>query len=64
MTNTDPMPVEYRTALAELFAECETRGLGTLHVGFTATPGHEDEAADYIAARADFLAAQRFGGGQ
>ncbi len=61
MTNTDPMPVQFRLVLAELFGEAESKGLGTLHVGFTATPGHEEEAADYIGARTAFVAERRFG---
>lgn len=59
MTNTDPMPVAYRLTLAELFAEAEGRGLGTLHIGFTAAPGREDEAADYIGSRCEFVAERR-----
>jgi hypothetical protein len=43
-----------------MFAEAEDRGLGTLNVGFTATPGREEEAADYIAPRSEFLAGRRF----
>lgn len=59
MTNTDPMPIECRLIMCELFGEAEVKGLGTLHIGFTATPGREDEAADYIDARVDFIADRR-----
>jgi hypothetical protein len=60
MTDTDPISTEYRILLAGMFAEAEDRGLGTLNVGFTATPGKEEEAADYIAPRSEFLAGRRF----
>ncbi|PSK99758.1 hypothetical protein CLV30_11761 [Haloactinopolyspora alba] len=53
-------PNSYRIALARLFAECEDRGLGTWQPTFQATPGREDEAADYIEARAEFVAEQEF----
>jgi hypothetical protein len=60
LTDTDPISTEYRVLLAEMFAEAEGRGLGTLDVGFTATPGREEEAADYIVPRREFLAWRRF----
>ncbi|MCU1660490.1 MAG: hypothetical protein QOI36_6202 [Pseudonocardiales bacterium] len=60
LTDTDPVSTEYRVLLAGMFAEAEGRGLGTLNVGFTATPGREEEAADYITPRREFLAWRRF----
>ncbi|HZZ47573.1 MAG TPA: hypothetical protein VFE65_11865 [Pseudonocardia sp.] len=60
MTAADPASTEYRILLAEMFAQAEGRGLGTLNVGFTATPGKEEEAADYIGPRSEFLAGRKF----
>lgn len=57
---TETKPVKFRLILAELFGEAESKGLGTLHVGFTATPGMENEAADYIERRTEFVAQRRF----
>jgi hypothetical protein len=60
MTDAVPVSTEYRILLAGLFAEAEVRGLGTLNVRFTAAPGKEEEAADYIGPRTEFLAGRRF----
>jgi hypothetical protein len=59
MTDTDPISTEYRLLLVGMLAQAEGRGLGTLNIGFTATPGREEEAADYITRRSEFLAGRR-----
>lgn len=61
MTTPTAPPNEYRRVLARLFAECEDRGLGTWQVSFRAHPGRENEAADYIEQRCEFVAEQEFG---
>jgi hypothetical protein len=55
-------PLSWRVLLFEIFAEAERHGLGTVDVQFNAAPGRSDEAADFIGARADFLADNRLGG--
>jgi hypothetical protein len=55
------MPFEFKLPLAKLFAECEDKGLGTWWPSFRANPGMENAAADYIGARAAFVAENEFG---
>ena len=50
------VPIEWRELLAEVFAEAERKGLGRFEPGFTATPGREDDAADFIERRCAHLA--------
>lgn len=54
-------PNSYRLVLAKLFAEAEDKGLGTWSPTFRAAPGRENEAADYLGARAEFVAEQELG---
>lgn len=55
------VPSDFKMPLAKLFAECEDKGLGTWQPVFQAKPGMEAAAADYIAARAAFVAENEFG---
>jgi hypothetical protein len=55
------VPNEFRLALAKLFAECEDKGFGIWQPTFQAHPGMENASADYIAARAEFVAETEFG---
>jgi len=47
--------LQERQLLLELFCEAEQRGLGTVVLTFTPTPGREEQAKAFIAARGDFL---------
>jgi hypothetical protein len=62
VTADEPVPLEWRTLLAEILIEAERHGLGTYQPGFTAASGREDAAAAFIGSRADHLAEIRLGG--
>lgn len=55
-------PLSWRRVLAEVFADAEAKGLGEMHIGFTAREGVQDQAADFIGARCRFLADLRLDG--
>lgn len=61
MSADQPVPLDWRVLLGEIFAEAERHGLGTFQPDFTATPGREQDAAAFIGARADHLGPARLG---
>lgn len=60
MATSSSVPIEWRELLIEVMFEAERRGLGTVGVEFTATPGHENQAADFIDGRTAHLSETRW----